>query len=100
MTDDNKPKPYMDLASLIMDGFGDATQEGLAAMVKTGYFGYFWGDDILVSKIVPPGTVYCECQPRYENNGVLTDMRDPNSKRVDVRCAACQEWTKKEVSDD
>ena len=37
--------------------------ESQAALLKTGLMGTLWGAQIIVSRLVPVGTVYCCCEP-------------------------------------
>lgn len=37
--------------------------ESQAALLKTGLMGTLWGAQIIVSRLVPVGTVYCTCEP-------------------------------------
>jgi hypothetical protein len=69
-------------------------------MSLSSRFADWWRDrqlrsgNLIISRIIPPGTIYCECKPIYENKGVPTDMRDPDGQRADVLCDACQKSMK------
>jgi hypothetical protein len=46
-------------------GGGDFDPVTQREVLQTGLYGHIWGADILVSKIVPPGTVYGAADPEF-----------------------------------
>lgn len=46
-------------------GGGDFDPVTMREVLQTGLYAHIWGADILVSKIVPPGTVYCCADPEF-----------------------------------
>jgi hypothetical protein len=46
-------------------GGGEVDPVTMREILQTGLYAHIWGADILVSKIVPPGTVYCVADPEF-----------------------------------
>ena len=55
-------------------GGGDFDPVTQREVLQTGLYGHIWGADILVSKIVPPGTVYGAADPEFV--GVMPVRQD------------------------
>jgi hypothetical protein len=55
-------------------GGGELDPVGMREVLQTGIFGHLWGADIMVSKIVPPGTVYGCADPEFV--GVMPIRQD------------------------
>ena len=46
-------------------GGGEVDPVTMREILQTGLYAHIWGADILVSKVVPPGTVYCLADPEF-----------------------------------
>jgi hypothetical protein len=55
-------------------GGGELDPVSMREVLQTGLYAYLWGADILVSKIVPPGTVYGAADPEFV--GVMPIRQD------------------------
>lgn len=55
-------------------GGGDFDPVTMREVLQTGLYGHIWGADIMVSKIVPPGTVYACADPEFV--GVMPIRQD------------------------
>jgi hypothetical protein len=55
-------------------GGGDFDPVTMREVLQTGLYGHIWGADIMVSKIVPPGTVYGCADPEFV--GVMPVQQD------------------------
>lgn len=55
-------------------GGGDFDPVTMREVLQTGLYGHIWGADIMVSKIVPPGTVYGCADPEFV--GVMPIRQD------------------------
>jgi len=55
-------------------GGGEVDPVTMREILQTGLYAHIWGADILVSKIVPPGTVYCAADPEFV--GVMPVRQD------------------------
>ena len=55
-------------------GGGDFDPVTMREVLQTGLYGHIWGADILVSKIVPPGSVYGAADPEFV--GVMPVRQD------------------------
>ena len=55
-------------------GGGEVDPVTMREILQTGLYAHIWGADILVSKIVPPGTVYCCADPEFV--GVMPVRQD------------------------
>ncbi len=55
-------------------GGGDFDPVTLREVLQTGLYAHIWGTDIMVSKIVPPGTVYAVADPEFV--GVMPIRQD------------------------
>lgn len=55
-------------------GGGDVDPVTMREILQTGLYAHIWGADILVSKIVPPGTVYAAADPEFV--GVMPVRQD------------------------
>jgi len=64
---------YADLLKFGRDQFDPVTQR---EVLQTGLVGHMWTLDILVSKMVPRGTVYCIAEPEFV--GVMPIRQDVN----------------------
>jgi hypothetical protein len=53
---------------------GDVDLVTMREILQTGVYGSIWGADILVSKLVPPGTVYGCADPEF--TGVMVIKQD------------------------
>jgi len=62
--------------------------ESQAALLKTGLMGTLWGAQIIVSRLVPVGTVYCACEPEmFGRMPVRTELTvlsadDPKARTI------------------
>jgi hypothetical protein len=55
-------------------GGGDLDPVTMREVLQTGLYAHIWGADIMVSKIVPPGTVYAAADPEFV--GVMPIRQD------------------------
>ena len=55
-------------------GGGEVDPVSQREILQTGLYAHVWGADIMVSKIVPPGTVYCCADPEFV--GVMPIRQD------------------------
>jgi hypothetical protein len=55
-------------------GGGEVDPVTMREILQTGLYAHIWGADIMVSKIVPPGTVYCVADPEFV--GVMPIRQD------------------------
>ena len=55
-------------------GGGELDPVSMREVLQTGLYAHLWGSDILVSKIVPPGTVYGAADPEFV--GVMPVRQD------------------------
>jgi hypothetical protein len=55
-------------------GGGEVDPVTMREILQTGLYAHIWGADILVSKIVPPGTVYAAADPEFV--GVMPVRQD------------------------
>jgi hypothetical protein len=55
-------------------GGGDLDPVSMREVLQTGLYAHLWGADILVSKIVPPGTIYAAADPEFV--GVMPIRQD------------------------
>lgn len=55
-------------------GGGEVDPVTQREILQTGLYAHIWGADIMVSKIVPPGTVYCLADPEFV--GVMPIRQD------------------------
>lgn len=55
-------------------GGGEVDPVTMREILQTGLYAHIWGADIMVSKIVPPGTVYCAADPEFV--GVMPVRQD------------------------
>lgn len=55
-------------------GGGDFDPVTMREVLQTGLYAHIWGTDIMVSKIVPPGTVYAAADPEFV--GVMPVRQD------------------------
>jgi hypothetical protein len=55
-------------------GGGDFDPVSMREVLQTGLYAHIWGSDVMVSKIVPPGTVYGAADPEFV--GVMPVVQD------------------------
>ena len=66
--------------------------ESQAALLKTGLMGTLWGAQIIVSRLVPVGTVYVTCEPEmFGRMPVRTELTvlsadDPKARTIGFSC--------------
>jgi hypothetical protein len=88
--DDDKPKPYIDVAGLIWDGSGNTSNADMLEMIKLGYYMHAWGEFEIYHLDMSEHIENCKCQPIWEKDGVRFEHLGNGAERVDVRCDWCQ----------
>ena len=64
-------------------------------VLQTGLYAHIWGTDIMVSKIVPPGTIYGAADPEFV--GVMPVRQDIEVLPADVPRELKLGWVVSEI---